>query len=173
VTDRSATWIDIQEDRGKTERYLPHRKPGGSDKLDGLAPEMLAAIAQRSVSDRVQIRWIVDHHHRRVSTIRVLELFPPATGEPASERGTVIGRIVDHGKDWVTIKSDNDQSHRYTAQRIAGQDELDKDVLRRIASSKRGDLVEARWYQDGEPRLYYLEPATAEQPKTSPSHTGP
>jgi hypothetical protein len=55
------------------------------------------------------------------------------------------------------------------ARRIAGPDELDKDVLRRIASIKRGGLVEARWYKDGEPRLYYLEPATAKRPKAPPA----
>jgi hypothetical protein len=169
VTDKSATWVDIQQDQGKTERYMPHRRPGGSDKVDGLSQEMLAAIAQRNIGDRVQIRWIVDHHHRRVSTLRVLALAPPASGQADSERGTVIGRVVDRGKDWVTIKRDNDEPRRFAAQRIVGQDELDKDILRRIATIKRGEVVEARWYRDGEPRLYYLEPATAEPPKTPPA----
>ena len=101
--------------------------------------------------------------------MRVLALALPAVGQPASERGALIGRIVDHGKDWITIKDDHEESHRYLPQRIAGQDELDKDVLRRMATSKRGELVEARWYKDGEPRLYYLEPATVEPPKAPPA----
>ena len=169
VADKSATWIDIQEDQGKTERYMPHRKPGGSDKPDGLDQEMLAALAQRNIGDRVQIRWIIDHHHRRISTLRVLALAGAPDSQPDPERGTVIGRVVDHGKDWITIKDANEESRRYTAQHIVGQDELDKDVMRRIATIKRGDVVEARWYRDGEPRLYYLEPTTAEAAKPSPA----
>ena len=170
VTDKSATWIDIQEDQGKTERYMPHWMTAGYDPPGGLEKEMLAAIAQRNIGDRVQIRWVIIDDHRRVSTMRVLAMATPATGQPATECGTVIGLVVDHGKDWVSIKNDNEELHRYLPQRIVGaQGELDKDVMRRIATIKRGELVEARWYKDGERRLYYLESATAERPKAPPT----
>ena len=142
VTDKSATWIDIREDQGKIDRYSPHWMIAGYAPPGGLEKEMLAAIAQRNIGDRVQIRWVIIEGNRRVSTMRVLAIATPATGQPATECGTVIGLVVDHGKDWVTIKNENEDPQRYPPNASRASGELDKDVSRRIATISRGELVE-------------------------------
>jgi hypothetical protein len=114
-----------------------------------------------------------------------LALAPKATTLPGGEGGTVVGTVVEKGKDWLTIKpakpaespaqlavrselqgygleseSADSSTQRYLPQRIIGTtDELDKDILRAITKTKVGDRVEVLWFRDGERRMYSLKPA--------------
>jgi hypothetical protein len=151
-------WIEITDDKGNAERYMPH----WTDK--GFAPEMLKAIAQRYVGDRVEIRWSTDDHVR-VSTMRVLSISPTADTQPGFEGGTLVGKVVEKDKDSITISVDDGTQERYVPQRIVGmKDGLDKDVLKAIAAAKVGDRLEAKWFKDGPRRLYSLKPAPAGKP---------
>jgi hypothetical protein len=160
VTDKSPAWIDIKDDQGDTERYMPHWR---IVPYQGLDKEMVEAIAQRNIGDRVEVRWSVDDH-RRVSTMRLRALSPQASASPGSEGGTVVGNVVEKGKHWLVIKSAESPAQRYLPQHVVGtKDELDKDILRAIAKAKVGDRVEAMWFRDGERRMYSLKPAVAAQ----------
>jgi hypothetical protein len=158
VTGKSAASIDVKDDQGNTESYMPHWRIAP---YQGLDKEMVEAIARRNIGDRVEVRWMVDDH-RRVSTMRLLALSPQASTPPAGQGGTIVGDVVEKGKDWLEITSAESPAEHYLPQRIVGtKDELDKDVLRAIAKAKVGDRVEAMWFLDGERRLYSLKPATA------------
>lgn len=159
VTEKTATSIDIKDDSGKTERYIPPWTDAGFVK------EMLQAIAQRNVGDRVQIRVAVDDH-RRVSTMRLLARSPNAPPPASDEGGTIVGQFVEKGKDWITIQTDAGEKERFVPQRVIGAGEdLDKDVLKAIAIAKRGDRLEASWFKDGERRLYSLKAVAARSAK--------
>jgi len=145
--------LELQDSDGKKRMFAAPFTATGPDK------EMTAAIAQRTVGDRVEIRWTTDDHVR-VSTMRVLALSAQAVEKAGFEGGTVIGQVVDKDKDSVTIKADDGRQERYLPQRIVGvKDGLDKDVLKAIGAARVGDRLEARWFRDGERRLYSLKPA--------------
>jgi hypothetical protein len=145
--------LELQDGDGKKRVFAAPFTATGPDK------EMTAAIAQRTVGDRVEIHWTTDDHVR-VRTIRVLELSAQAVAKAGFEGGTVVGQVVEKDKDSVTIKGDDGRQERYLPQRIVGvKDGLDKDVLKAIGAAKVGDRLEGRWFRDGERRLYALKPA--------------
>jgi len=149
-------WIEVKDEQGKAERYSPHWRIEGYAPPGGFDKDMLEAMAQRNVGDRVEIRWIKDDHVR-VSTMRVLEL---AADPPEGAGGSVVGKVVAKDKDSVTLQAEGQEKQRYLPQRVIGtKDELDPDVLKAIAAAKVGDKLEARWLGEGERRLYFLKPA--------------
>ena len=158
--------LEVEDSKGDRKQYVPRYVPGG-DK------EMGQAIAQRHVGDRVEIRFFTDDW-TRVVTMRVLSISPAATTQPGFEGGTVVGKVVAKDKDSITIKPDEGNQERYLPQRIVGEkDGLDKDVLKAMAAAKVGDRLEARWFKDGERRLYSLKPAAAVKPPlTQPTSVG-
>jgi len=120
---------------------------------------MLAALAERSVGDRVEIHWVSDDRVR-VDTLRILALAPPKAPQP-DKAGEFVGKVDDKGKDWVTLRADDGAQARYLPQRIIGaKDSFDNDVLRAIAAAKPGGL-DAKWFRDGERRLYSLKKPAA------------
>jgi hypothetical protein len=159
---KPAWWIEITDDKGNAERYMPHWT------AKGLAPEMIEAIGRRFVGDRVEIRKSTDDHIW-VSTMRVLSISPAAMTQPGFEGGTVVGKVTAKDKESITLVfNGGGGEQRYLPQRIVGEkDGLDKDVLKTIAAAKVGDLVEGKWFKDGERRLYSLKPATAVRPPQS------
>jgi hypothetical protein len=155
VTDKSDKngSIDVRDDAGKIESFLPHWRGDGFDK------EMLRAIVDVNIGDRVDIHWTKDDHIR-VSTLRLLELSEQGKKRLGDAAGTVRGKVVEKGKDWVAIQADGGDKQRYLPQRIIGvKGQLDYDILRTIASLKAGDPVEAGWFRDNERTLYFLKPA--------------
>jgi hypothetical protein len=155
VTDKSDKngMIEVRDDAGKIESFLPHWRGNGFDK------EMLRAIADINIGDRVDVHWTKDDHIR-VSTLRLLELSEQGKKKLGDAAGTVSGKVVEKGKDWVAIQADDGDRQRYVPQRIVGvKGQLDYDILRTIASLKVGDPVVAGWLRDNEPRLYSLNPA--------------
>lgn len=152
--------LEVEDSKGNRKQYVPRYVPGG-DK------EMAQAIAQRHVGDRVEIRFVTDDW-TRVMTMRVVEIGLAATTQPGFEGGTVVGKVVEKEKDSITIKPDSGSQERYLPQRIVGEkDGLDKGVLKAIATAKTGDRLEAKWFKDGERRLYSLKPAAAAKLATS------
>lgn len=122
--------------------------------------EMLAAVVSRSVGDKLQIRWSQDDHVR-VTTMKVLELAP----DSKVENGSLAGAVLEKGKDWITIKLADGSKEKLIIQRIIGaKDEPDKDMLKAIAATSIGQQVQAKWFRDGERRVYSLAPATASRP---------
>jgi hypothetical protein len=153
---KSPDWIEIKDDEGKTARYTPPWVGSGFD------PEMGRAIGQRTVGDRVECRWFEDDH-RRARTMRVLAMSPQTA---AGDAGTIVGQVMEKGKDWLLIQSDDGEKIRYVPQPVIGAGgELDKGVLRAITHAKVGGRVEGSWFDDGERRLYSLKPATAAKAK--------
>ncbi len=145
-------WIEIKTDDGKPERYTPLWTGSGFDQV------MAKTFNQRTVGDRVEVRWTMDDH-RRVRTMRVLAMSPQASSDDA---GTVTGRVVEKGKDWLTIESDDGEKNRYVPQPVVGAgEELDKDVQRAMAQVKVGRRVTGSWFDDGQRRLYLLKPDAA------------
>jgi hypothetical protein len=142
-------WVEIKDDKGDSKRYTPVWTGKAFD------PEMAKAISQRTVGDRVEIRWVEDDH-RRVKTMRVLATAPQTAADDA---GLIVGRVVDKGKDWLTIESDGGEKNRYVPQPVVGTNgELDKEVQRNMSRVKVGRRVEGLWFDDGERRLYLLKP---------------
>jgi len=77
--------------------------------------------------------------------------------------------VVEKGKDWVNIKADNGKVDRYLPQRVIGtKDDLDRDVLRALATARVGDHIEIAWFRDGERRIYSWKPA-GKLPATRPA----
>jgi hypothetical protein len=153
VTDKSDKngTLEVRDDAGKIESFLPHWRGDGFDK------EMLRAIVDVNMGDRVDVHWTKDDHIR-VSTLRLLELSEQGKNKLGDAAGTVIGKVVEKGKDWVTIQADQGEKQRYLPQRIiGGKGQLDYEILRTIASLKVGNPVEAGWFSDSERRLYLLK----------------
>jgi hypothetical protein len=93
-----------------------------------------------------------------VGDLSVLALSPQATAQPGGEGGIIDGRVVEKGKDWVSIKADNGKVDRYLPQRVIGtKDDLDRDVLRALTSARVGDHIEIA-----------TRPAAARSPTTRP-----
>ena len=72
VTDKSdkTDAIEVRDEQGKTERFCPHWRIGGDYKPPGgFDREMLKAIVDLSIGDRVEVHWTKDDHIR-VSTMR-------------------------------------------------------------------------------------------------------
>jgi hypothetical protein len=154
--------IEIQDAELKNERFCPHWRIGGEYKPPGgFDKEMLKAIVDVSIGDRVEVHWTKDDH-LRVSTMRLVELSPRGLKKYGDEAGTVTGKLIEKGKDWVVIQTDDGDKQRYLPQKIiGGLGQLDYDVLRSIAELKIGDAVEARWFREGERRVYSLKAVAA------------
>jgi len=169
VLGKSNCYIEVKDDKGKVERYVIHWTMEGYPPPGGYDKEMLAAVALRNVGDRVEIRFTSDEAHR-VHTMRVLAISPQATSQPGFDGGTVVGKVMEKGKDFVVIKPDDADPERYLPQRIVGEkDSLDKGVLRVMGNTAIGSRVEAKWFKDGERRIYALRPAAAvARPTTAP-----
>jgi hypothetical protein len=169
VLGKSNCYIEVKDDKGKVERYVIHWTMEGYPPPGGYDKEMLAAIGLRNVGDRVEIRFTSDEAHR-VHTLRVLTISPAAASQPGFDGGTAIGRVMEKSKDFLVIKPDNAEPARYLPQRIVGEkDSFDKDVFRAMSVTAIGSRVEARWFGDGERRIYSLRPAAAvARPATAP-----
>ncbi len=153
----------LEDGDGKTRMFAAPHLATGPDK------EMTAAIARRNVGDRVEVRWRQDDWVR-VRTIRVLDISPQAAAKPGFAGGTAVGKVIKKGKDFVVIKPDQGDPQRYVLQTIAGAKDLpDKDMVTAIAAVKVGDRVEAKWFKDGDPRLYSVKPAGAAQRAPKPA----
>lgn len=159
---KPAGWLEIKDDEGKTQRYSAPWAGNGPD------PVIMQAMGRRNIGDRIEFRWYTDDHVR-LSTVRVLAISADAAKQPGFDGGTVVGQVIEKGRDFIVIKPDDGDKERYLPQRVIGEkDALDKDVLRAIANAKVGDRVEARWFRDGERRLYFLAPASAVKPPETP-----
>lgn len=155
----SFKWIEVQDDQGNKERYSPQWIMSGNPPTGGMDKELLQAMIDRNIGDRVEIRWMKDDHVR-VSSMRLLALSPKATAQPGGEGGIVVGRVMQKGKDWVSVKANDGKPERYLPQRVIGEkDQLDRDVLRALATAKVGDPIEIAWFRDGDRRIYSWKPA--------------
>lgn len=162
VTDKSdkVDALEVRDDAGKMLRFCPHWRVGGEYKPPGnFDKEMLKAIVDVNVGDRVEVYWTKDDH-LRVSTLRLLDLSERGQKKLGDAAGIVHGKVAEKGKDWISIQAEDGDKQRYVPQRIIGaHGQLDYDIVRTIGSLKVGDPVEARWFADGERRLYYLKVA--------------
>jgi hypothetical protein len=142
------------------ERFCPHWRVGGEYTAKGdFDREMLKAIVDVNIGDRVEVHWTKDDY-LRVSTMRLVELSERGQKKLGDTVGTVTGKVVEKGKDWIAIQADAGGKQRYLPQRIIGASgQLDYDILRTIGTLKVGDTAEARWFTDGERRLYFLKTA--------------
>ena len=120
-------WIEITDDRGEAAHYTPQWTGKSFD------AEMLQAFNQRLIGDRVEIRWTEDDH-RRLSTMRILAMSNQAA---PGDAGTVSGRAIEKGKDWLILQTDDGERERFVPQRIVGGNgERDKTVLRPCPASR-------------------------------------
>jgi hypothetical protein len=87
-TDEKNVWVEIRDDQGKLDRFVPRWVGGpGYGQFGGWEKEMTKTIADRNIGDRVEIKKSVDDHVR-VLSLRLLAAAkkPPAkTGDSGAK----------------------------------------------------------------------------------------
>jgi len=96
LTQKSANWIDVRDDKGFINRYLPFwvgESPSRGGEFD---PQMIQRINELIVGNRVYLKWSWDGH-LRVEDVRVIQ--------PPDESGTFEGYILEVGDKWVDVQN--------------------------------------------------------------------
>lgn len=165
ITEKGGDFVVVKPKDGDAMRFIPQwvgGKEGGFDK------EIIKALAQRKVGDRVYTKWFVDNEKRR----RLVEFRPAKEGEtvdsankptataPAmGDTGTVIGTVEDKGEVYLSIRVDG-KTERYICRMLPARNNkpahLDPELLRQIAQAKLGQKVQVKWVYDDLKRIQEL-----------------
>jgi hypothetical protein len=191
ITEKGEGWLRVKAPTGESERFTARWVGGLPDAGGGLDKDMVRAIAERRVGDKVELKWVLEER-KRVVELKLIEAAPAETPKPAEKpketpkpavtptssfekgtTGTFTGLVTEKGDGWLRVKSADGKSERFTPKWVGTGTgvggSFDKDIVKAIAERKVGDKVEIKWSMDERPRvleLKLLAAAPAETPKT-------
>ena len=96
LTQKSSNWIDVKNDKGYVNRYLPHWNGKSPSRGGGFDAEMLEVISKLVVGNRVFLVWGWDGH-LRIQHINVIV--------PTQRSGTFEGYLLDIGDRWIDLQN--------------------------------------------------------------------
>jgi len=163
VTEKGEGWLRVKAADGQSVRFTAQWVGGGPDK------NMVRAIAERRVGDKVELKWTADERPR-VTELKLIEAAPPETPkapaktEPAKppvksdaakseaakaaaamegQRGTYAGVVSEKGDTWLRVKTADGGSERFDVRYVEGGPE--KAIVQAIAGVKVGQSVQISW----------------------------
>jgi len=169
VTAKRPQWLEVRPEGGPAQRYMPKWIGGMPADGGGLDKEMIKAIGERKVGDKVKVSWIYEER-LRVTAIELIEAAKDEKApEPEVKSGTVTGTITEKGETWIRVKPEGDQpSERYVPRWVGGAPPdggFDKEMLKVIAGVNAGDNVEVKWVWEERPRVIELKVLAAAEEK--------
>ena len=149
LTQKSTNWIDVRDDKGFINRYLPLWVGDSPSRGGTFEPQMIELIDELIVGNRVYLKWSWDGH-LRVKAVRVLE--------PPDERGTFEGYILEVGDKWVDIQNHREgKPWRFYLPWLGGYPEngggYDRDMLRFFHDHNPRLPIYFDWIYDLRPRI--------------------
>jgi len=152
LTAKGNVWIEVKDDEGYLNRYLPDWIGGPPARGGGYDTQMLNQMADIPIGNRIQLSWHWDGH-LRADRLKLLR--------PFKSKGVELGTIVNKGEKWVEILSSrNGISSRYYARWVGGSPDkggcYDQGIISRIGELETGDEVKLVWSYDIRPRVVSL-----------------
>jgi hypothetical protein len=96
LTQKGVSWIEVKDDLGYANRYLPHWDGDAPSKGGGFNNLMLQTIEKLVVGNRVWLKWSHDEH-LRIDKIKVLE--------PMLKEGEFKGYVLEVGDRWIDVQN--------------------------------------------------------------------
>ena len=96
LTQKSTNWIDVRDDQGYVNRYLPHWVGESPSRGGGFDPVMLQTIEDLVVGNRVFLKWNWDRHLRIVAVNIIV---------PPEMKGSFEGYLLGVGDKWVDVQN--------------------------------------------------------------------
>jgi len=145
-------WIEVKDDDGYLNRYLPNWIGGPPARGGGYDPQMLNQMADIPIGNRIQLSWHWDGH-LRVERLKLLR--------PFKSKGVEVGTIVNKGEKWIEILSSrNGIPSRYYVKWVGGSPDkgggYDQEVISRLRELGSGSKVKLVWSYDIRPRVVSL-----------------
>ena len=152
LTAKGDVWIEVKDDDGYLNRYLPNWIGGPPARGGGYDTRMLNEMAEIPIGNRIQLSWHWDGH-LRVERLKLLR--------PFKSKGVVVGTIVNKGEKWIEILSSrNETPSRYYAKWVGGSPSkgggYDREILSRLGELESGNKVKLVWSYDIRPRVVSL-----------------
>jgi len=149
---KTSAWILVKaEGQLEGRKYLPVWHGGNPEQGGGYDAAMVETIKKTGVSNLVEIEWTTDEHLRVVSLRTIV---------PAETTGTVEGKVVAKEPNWIDVKPAEGPTERYIPRWVPNAEgrggEMDKEMIAKIATLRKGDTVRIAWKYEERKRLVEL-----------------
>jgi len=149
LTQKSKNWIDVRDDRGYINRYLPYWVGDSPSRGGEFDPSMVQQIADLIVGNRVYLKWVWDGH-LRIDRVEVTE--------PSEKSGMFEGYLLEVGDKWIDVQNHREgRPWRFYLPWLGGYPEngggYDREMLRFFHDHNPRLPVYFDWVYDLRPRI--------------------
>ena len=142
LAGKGDAWIAVKAEGDKEAiRYYAFWRGETPEQGGGPDRQTIEVISKLVVANLVKVVWLMQEARRRIISVEMII--------PKEKSGTVVGRVVAKGENWVDAKSEGGPTERYLPRWVGKAPNqggsFDKDILRAIAGLTIGQKVKVQW----------------------------